>query len=498
MLFKHNSSVRISIAIIATEKMPRYQCAFCPENVSIKNMGLHLSINHSDVPNKYACGEENCSRKFDNIKSLKCHLHKKHNIDHKVYSFVVSPHENEVVPNQFEPATDIEIDDEPIESVPKKTAVEDQNDDLFKSLLKFALYLHSLPNMPRSIAVKIIGMVFNLIIIQYTMFVRVQLTNLTAKIELDIAQNIFLNMFASINTEHKFLNELSSKEITQKHLDNQAFHFSSSEMLCFINFLPLMIGDKIPQDDEVWDFFTGLLKILDIVMDSSVNEADLLYLDALVREHHRFYCRFFKATLKPKHHFMLHYSTVMRLVGPLKNLWCMRLEAKHKEIKKYATVISSRQNLALSLAIKEQLKLSNRFFSQTAINWNEIIYGPKIDASKFNAFHLPASTECFKWIEYNGIKYEPNLIIHSGQDNFNFLPVISKIVLCCTINGALHFLIRQDVQTIGYNEHYHCHIARKTENNNTTVISVNNVLSFPCSLHSLPDSADFGFCLRNF
>jgi hypothetical protein len=120
----------------------------------LKNKNLHLSINHSDIPNKYACGEENCSRKFENIKSLKCHLHKKHNNNHKVYSLVVSPHENEVVPNQFEPATNNEVDEGPIESVPKKTAVEDQNDDLFKSLLKFALYLHCLPNMPRSIAVK--------------------------------------------------------------------------------------------------------------------------------------------------------------------------------------------------------------------------------------------------------------------------------------------------------------------------------------------------------
>jgi hypothetical protein len=58
-------------------------------------------------------------------------------------------------------------------------------------------------------------------------------------------------------------------------------------MLCFI--------DLIPLHDEVWDFFMGLLKILDIVMDSSINEADLLYLDAFT-----LYCTFFKVTLKPK------------------------------------------------------------------------------------------------------------------------------------------------------------------------------------------------------
>jgi hypothetical protein len=116
---------------------------------------------------------------------------------------------------------------------------------------------------------------------------------------------------------------------------------------------------------------------------------------------------------------MLHYSNVMRLVGPLKNLWCIRLQAKHKEIKNYATVISSTQNLE----IKEQLKLSIRFFSQTAFNWNEIVYGSKLEASKFKTFQIPALTECFKCIEYNGTKYEPNLIVYSGQDNFNFLPL---------------------------------------------------------------------------
>jgi hypothetical protein len=57
-------------------------------------MSLHLNLHRSNIECKYTCGEDRSCRKFVNIKSFKAHLHKKHNIRNKVYTFVVSPREN--------------------------------------------------------------------------------------------------------------------------------------------------------------------------------------------------------------------------------------------------------------------------------------------------------------------------------------------------------------------------------------------------------------------
>lgn len=62
------------------------------------------------------------------------------------------------------------------------------------------------------------------------------------------------------------------------------------------------------------------------------------------------YLFLFNSSLKPKHHFLLHYANIVTKIGPLMYLSCMRFEAKHKEFKKNATNVQSRRNLPLTLA----------------------------------------------------------------------------------------------------------------------------------------------------
>jgi hypothetical protein len=59
---------------------------------------------------------------------------------------------------------------------------------------------------------------------------------------------------------------------------------------------------------------------------------------------------------------MVHYAAAMRMLGPLNNMSSIRLEGKHKPHKGYSRIIHCRKNLAMSLAIKEQINRSNRFF----------------------------------------------------------------------------------------------------------------------------------------
>jgi hypothetical protein len=291
-----------------------------------------------------------------------------------------------------------------------------------------------------------------------------------------------------------------SELITKEHVKNKHFRFTSSEMLCFVQNLPFMIGEYIPEDDEVWIFFLDLLKILDIVMEPCVTESNLIYLDSLVFAHHSFYVNFFKDALKFKHHNMVHYSTVLRKIGPLIKIWCMRLEGMHKDLKNYSKNITCRKNLALSIAKKEQLKLSNRFFSNSIINWNETTLGSKVsdfEMENYSSFNLPSDTKYFKWIKFNGIKYEANLIIPTNEDDL-MIPNISRIMCCFMTNEEVGLITKNDVSTMGYNEHFHCYIARTNKNNEMKVINLENSTYGPSYLHKIPESDDFGFVVRKF
>ncbi|KAL6420225.1 hypothetical protein ACFW04_014596 [Cataglyphis niger] len=158
---------------------------------------------------------------------------------------------------------------------------------------------------------------------------------------------------------------------------------SASETITFVIHFGLIIGYKIPEYNNFWDLYICLNKIVTILLISFVPSQCIEYLDALVTEHHELYLYLFKDTLKPKHHFFLHYARVMKSVGPLINIWCMRYEAKHRQSKIAAHISSSRRNLPLTLAIKHQLKLCYRLFQNIDIK-RRISFGKKLSMQQIS------------------------------------------------------------------------------------------------------------------
>lgn len=92
----------------------------------------------------------------------------------------------------------------------------------------------------------------------------------------------------------------------------------------------MLVGDLVLYD-EVWEFII-LKKILDLVSAKIIQKECANLLEFLVAEHHKLYLRLFKDRLKPKHHFMVHYVTIMRMSGPLGLLSSMRYESKNRNL----------------------------------------------------------------------------------------------------------------------------------------------------------------------
>lgn len=175
------------------------------------------------------------------------------------------------------------------------------------------------------------------------------------------------------------VSELSNRIpfLKREKLNNYRLGFSASQVMRFMKYINVIISDFVPSDDPHWELYLTLRTIIDILNGRSFSLQEVKYLQCLVTEHHEIYVRLFGNTLKTKHHNMLHYPRLMLRVRPLMNLWCIRFEAKHKELKIESHVITTRKNLPFTLALKHLLKLNDRLFNKISLH-DEILLGPNV------------------------------------------------------------------------------------------------------------------------
>ncbi|XP_008188545.1 uncharacterized protein LOC103310882, partial [Acyrthosiphon pisum] len=208
-----------------------------------------------------------------------------------------------------------------------------------------------------------------------------------------------------------------SPPILDSHIKHFRLKMSAKEMWTFVHFFSLMVGDLIPHDDEVWKFFTNFLKIIDVLLSHTFTENGIVLLQHLIKEHNENYVLLFNDSLKPKHHFLVHYPSIIRQSGPPRHFWCFRFEAKHREIKTYARVTSSRKNITLSISKKCQLKFSN--FLMHPFN-SVIICEDKHKQTPYEAIEheiytkmslRPIDYSMYSEVQYKGTTYKTKLYL---------------------------------------------------------------------------------------
>lgn len=146
--------------------------------------------------------------------------------------------------------------------------------------------------------------------------------------------------------------------IKLSHLKNCRLHFSAMESYKFLFYFLLYISDLIPKDDAVYQYVLYLQELMELIVSRAFSERMILLLDEKIKIHNNLYCQIFETNLKPKHHIISHYPLIIRKSGPIIHLWCMRFEAKNREIKNYTNVTFSRKNLPFSVTKKCFLKFS--------------------------------------------------------------------------------------------------------------------------------------------
>ena len=135
-------------------------------------------------------------------------------------------------------------------------------------------------------------------------------------------------------------------EISKQHLERNKLKMSSAEMLSLMTYLGLIVGDLIPQDNDYWRLYILLKRILDIVRLKHYHPDIYHYFGVLIEEYLMLLNKLFPDnSIKPKHHFLVHYPRIMYLMGPLWKLSSMKYERKHQSGKAVSRVARCRINV---------------------------------------------------------------------------------------------------------------------------------------------------------
>ncbi len=124
-----------------------------------------------------------------------------------------------------------------------------------------------------------------------------------------------------------------------------------------LRLLPVLIGDKVQNhEDEVWQLALQLKDIVDLICAQNISLSQTAYLDILIQEYLELRKMLFpEVQLKPKHHYLRHYSALILKFGPLIRLWTLRFESKHSYFKRCARHLKNFKNICQTLSERHQM-----------------------------------------------------------------------------------------------------------------------------------------------
>jgi hypothetical protein len=148
---------------------------------------------------------------------------------------------------------------------------------------------------------------------------------------------------------------------------------SATENIRLLQIFPLAIYDLVDTSDPVWKMLLILRKISSFVMSFKISIGQVAHLRSLLFEYINLRITLFpNVKIRPKHHYILHYPDLILKFGPLRPLWTLRFESKHRYFKNIVRHSPNYKNILFSFSEKHQLLQALLLSQDSTFNDNVI------------------------------------------------------------------------------------------------------------------------------
>ncbi|CAN7937448.1 unnamed protein product [Ixodes hexagonus] len=157
-------------------------------------------------------------------------------------------------------------------------------------------------------------------------------------------------------TSFKFLRSDRTRKPCEVNIQGNKLVGETVKTWNLLRLLPLFVSHKVDMKYSDWCLYLTLRKVVDIICAPKVSEEIVAYLHVLVEQYLADRKELFPMVpLKPKHHYLLHYSSLIRELGPLVNVWTLRFESKHSFFKNCVRQLQNFKALNKTLSERHQL-----------------------------------------------------------------------------------------------------------------------------------------------
>ena len=90
-------------------------------------------------------------------------------------------------------------------------------------------------------------------------------------------------------------------------------YYTAPQAWCLGRFLPFLIGDLIDENDDYWENYLKLLRIMELIFAPVISDDKMDYLQVLIQDYMTNFVQLYpQRPLVPKMHYLIHMPTWMK------------------------------------------------------------------------------------------------------------------------------------------------------------------------------------------
>lgn len=284
--------------------------------------------------------------------------------------------------------------------------------------------------------------------------------------------------WSTVNVDRRYKPpELSCPEEGRKIMPSM----KAIQCWALLKYIPLIIVDAVPEDDPHWLFLLHLCHLIDLLFAPVFTSGMICYLREVIGDHLASMKELYGdvCTLKPKHHLMVHFPTVIAQNGPIIGMSCLRYEMKHSFFKRCAHSMYNFRNICKTLAYRHQqyslyAKLTGAHIrecvtvsSHSVVPVFSLPYGSVIaqyfDIELTDTVFV-ANKLCQASVEYSR---DQHIVLDVHEDGLPLFGCIQCVV--CDKSSDVWALVVYRLSTVAFVSHYHSYLL---ENSSPAVYEV--------------------------